>query len=103
MDHTRQSVEFESSIDGHGRITIPPLILAQLGKASRPLRVRLTSKVISSALQRRDVNEEEIERIAALQLETREQVVRFLLSEGALRRNKALKRRAEVFAGGTLR
>ena len=103
MDHSRHSVEFESSIDRQGRISVPPSILAQLSKGSRSVRVRLTSKVVSAALKRRDVQEEEIERIAALQLETREQVVKFLLSEGALRRHKVLKRRAEAFFRGTRR
>jgi hypothetical protein len=103
MDHTRQSVEFEGSIDGRGKITVPRSILAQLGKGSSSIRVRLTSKVISSALKNKNVGEEEIERIAGLQLESRDQVVKFLLSEGVLRGHKAFKQRAEGFAGGTRR
>jgi hypothetical protein len=37
-------------------------------------------------LKNKGVSEEEIERISGFQLESREQVVRFLLSEGALQK-----------------
>jgi DNA-binding transcriptional regulator/RsmH inhibitor MraZ len=103
MDHSRESIEFEGTIDKHGRIAVPPSIRAHIDKGARSLRVRLTSKVISSALKLKDVTEEEIERIGALQLEKREQVVKFLLSEGALRGHVVLKRKARALAKGMLR
>lgn len=82
---------------------MPPSVLTHIDKGARSLRVRLTSKVISSALKLKDVTEEEIERIGALQLEKREQVVKFLLTEGALRGHAVLKRKARALARGMLR
>ena len=94
MDDHRSSMEFEAVLDEHGRIAVPQAVLARLDRESRSaLHVRLTSKVISTALSKHDVTEEEIDRIAGLQLETREQVVKFFLSEGALQRNSAFKKR----------
>ena len=94
MDDHRASIEFEAAVDEQGRITVPPAILAGLDRKSRStLHVRLTSKVINTALRKNDVTEEEIDRIAVLQLEPRTQVVKFLLSEGALRRDSAFKKR----------
>ncbi len=94
MDDHRASIEFEGVVDEHGRIAVPPAVLAGLDRRSRStLHVRLTSKVINTALRKNDVTEEEVDRIAALQLETREQVVKFLLSEGALQRDGAFKKR----------
>ncbi len=92
-DH-RASVEFEGMVDEHGRIAVPPAVLAGLDRSSRStLHVRLTSKVINTALRKNDVTEEEIDRIAVLQLEPRGQVVKFLLSEGALQGDRPFKKR----------
>ncbi len=64
------------------------------------LHVRLTSAVLSGKLKARGVTEEEIDAIAALQLEPRENVVRFLATESALSRNKRFLRRVTT-AGRT--
>jgi hypothetical protein len=84
MDAHRHSVEFEAAIDASGRIAIPKHLLTLLGATKERVHVRVTTKAISSVLRNRKVSEEEIERIGSTQLETREQVLRFLLSEGAL-------------------
>jgi hypothetical protein len=81
----RRSVEFEATIDKAGKITLPESVVKEIGK--NPLHVRLTAKSISSELKNRSVSEDEIEHIGAIQLESREQVVKFLLSEGALSRS----------------
>ena len=94
MDDHRASIEFEGVVDEHGKIAVPTAVLAGLDRKSRStLHVRLTSKVISTALSKNNVTEEEIDRIGGMQLETREQVVKFLLSEGTLHRNGAFERR----------
>lgn len=84
IESHRKSVEFEASIDASGKITIPKDISTELGVG--PVHVRLTAKSINAELKQLKVSEEEIERIGSLQLESREQVVTFLLSEGALNR-----------------
>lgn len=82
----RESVEFEGAIDRKGRITVPSHIIREFGKRGGRVHVRLTTNTISAGLRERDVSEREIERIGAMQLESREQVVKFLLSEGALQK-----------------
>jgi hypothetical protein len=89
MSHVAESVEFDAIVDEHGRLTIPvSLVNKSGGFTGRRFHVRLTDKSISSKLSSRKVSEEEVDRIAGLQLETREQVVKFLLSEGGLRKTK---------------
>ncbi len=86
----KSSVEFETRIDEGGQIYIPDHIAKELGTDS--VHVRLTVKAISSELKQRNVSEEEIARIGNLQLESRDQVVKFLLSEGALQKGDGRKR-----------
>lgn len=93
-DSHRVSVEFEASIEPSGKINVPTHVAREFGKGGRTLRVRLITNTISAGLKDREVSEEEIERISAIQLESREQVVKFLLSEGALqKRNIGRKRK----------
>lgn len=87
------SFEFEASIDEKGKITLPSKIAGELRKSSGLIHVRLTAKALSSELKNRDVVEGEIERIGNLQLESREQVVKFLLSEGVLNKNSMRRRK----------
>ncbi|MER3522859.1 MAG: hypothetical protein C4326_02020 [Ignavibacteria bacterium] len=87
------SSEFDAVIDRKGRLAVPPPVARVF--AGKKVRVRLARKELSAALVDRDVTEEEIDRIAAVQYESREQVVTFLLSEGSLRGNTAFRRRAE--------
>ncbi len=92
-DSHRASAEFEASIEPSGTITVPPDIAREFGKRGRTLHVTLTANAISAGLKDREVNEEEIERIGAIQLESREQVVKFLMSEGALLRRSVGRKR----------
>ena len=80
----QSSVEFETILDQSGKIVVPQSVLKEFGKHSGAIHVRLTAKALSSELKASNVSEEEIERIGSLQLESRDQVVKFLLSEGAL-------------------
>ncbi len=90
MDGHKNSVEFEARIDDGGQIHIPDHIAKELGTDS--VHVRLTVKAISSELKQRNVSEDEITRISNIQLESRDQVVKFLLSEGALQKGDGRKR-----------
>jgi hypothetical protein len=52
----------------------------------------LTDVKESSVLVARDITEEEIKRIAVMQMETREQVVKCLLAEGSLAKGSFRRR-----------
>lgn len=80
-------LEFEARLSSEGVLEFPPELSEQLRalRGSR-LRVRLRTQETAAGLQARRVSDEEISAIASLQSEEREAVVRFLLSEGALRR-----------------
>jgi len=83
------TAEFEANVDHGGNIRIPEdlvkvLDLADGGKVS----VRVTGRSAMTVLNRRGVTNEEIDRIAAMQLESPDQVVKFLLTEGILSSGK---------------
>lgn len=82
----RKSVlAFDATLDAHGRIVVPADVAAVLGPdASALLRVQLTPAAVSEELGRNGVTEDEVERMAELQMEPREQVIAFLLAEGSL-------------------
>ena len=85
MKTEEEVFEFESSIDGEGKIGVPGEVLRRLGAhAGSRVRVRLIPAVIAAALGRRNVTIDEVERIAALQLEPQANVISFLLAEGVL-------------------
>ena len=93
MGAHRKSIEFEAILDESGKIAVPESVSDEFGIGGA-IHVRLTAKAISSELKSRNVSEEEIERIGSIQLESREQVVRFLLSEGALEKKAERKRKS---------
>lgn len=84
-EHHRVSVEFEAMIEGNGSINIPKEVLAGFKGGRNKVHVRLTSNAVGARLRHRGVSEDEIETISRVQLEPRDQVVKFLMSEGALR------------------
>jgi hypothetical protein len=90
-DHWK-SVEFVSEIDAHGNIHVPLEALRHLERTTGGrINVRLTGHRMDSELKRRGVSGEEIDRIKKLQLESYDQVVRFLLTEGALAQNRRIR------------
>lgn len=93
MDHEQSENEFDTLIDDEGRIRVPPHLHKRF--AGKTIHVRLKSAEVFSALTERGVTEEEIERIARVQFESREQVTKFLLVEGALKNSAAFVRRAK--------
>jgi hypothetical protein len=81
--------EFETVVGEGGVIRIPDGLLKEIGSGvGRKVRVRLSVRRISEALKRRGVTEAEVDRISGLQLEARERVIRFLLSEGVLAKRR---------------
>ncbi|MBM2845624.1 MAG: hypothetical protein HW407_936 [Bacteroidetes bacterium] len=77
MERKRTSVEFDGEIDREGRISVPASIRDQMGSGS--IQIRLSAMGVGAKLDDRGVTEEEIQRIAATQSESRDQVVKFLL------------------------
>lgn len=90
----RKSVlAFDGTVDAHGRIVVPAEVSAALGPdATALLRVQLTPAAVSEELRRNGVTDDEVERIAAMQMEPREQVIAFLRAEGALAEEPARSR-----------
>ena len=94
MEHQSSGNEFEARIDHDGKITVPSR-LVQL-YSGKKLHIRIHREEVSIRLRDKDVTEEEIDRISSVQHESHEQVVKFLLSEGALFESPAFKRRAKA-------
>lgn len=96
MDKDRQSIEFEAEVTKEGTLIVPPSILERfLLKQGSTVQVRITARRLSKALKDRTVTEEEVERIGGLQLEPRENVVRFLTAEGSLASRTSFRKRAK--------
>jgi hypothetical protein len=84
---SHETVEFDAVVDDQEKIAIPRHALRDLGSGvGKRVRVRLNRH--DELLHRNAVTEEEVEQITRLQLEPREQVVKFLLAEGALRKQR---------------
>jgi len=90
-DKNLRTAEFEATVGRDGSLNIPATLLESLGLVEGgKLFVRITGKNAMALLKRGGVTNDEIDRIAVMQLESPDQVVKFLLSEGAL---KAKRRR----------
>ncbi len=89
-----RTAEFEATVGKDGSLSIPGPLLESLGlEEGVKVSVRITGKRATTLLKRGSVTNDEIDRIAGMQLEPTDQVVKFLLSEGALktRRHKGLR------------
>ncbi|MGB2867487.1 MAG: hypothetical protein WBD36_03475 [Bacteroidota bacterium] len=94
-EKSQQSAEIALRIDRNGVLTVPAETLARLkARAGSTVHVRLTVDVVSKSLAKRTVTEEEIESIGRLQLEPRENVIKFLVAEGMLAGNRGFRDRA---------
>lgn len=101
MEHKQSANEFVARIDGRGNIAVPPELARRF--AGKRVHVRLNNREVAAELKARNVTEEEVDRIADVQRESREQIVAFLLSEGALKANRGFHRRATRIRPGTRR
>ncbi len=90
MERKKSDNEFEAVMGNDGTIVVPHGLAKRF--VGKKLHVRLRSEEVASELMEKNVTEEEIERIANIQLESREQVVKFLLTEGSLRTSSLLRR-----------
>lgn len=96
----RESAEIDLKIPDMGNLLIPAGVLNRL-KVSRgdKVHIKVTTSVLSVQLKQRNVTEEEIEHIAALQIEPKENVIKCLATESRFSRNKGFKRRAHGLRG----
>ena len=93
MERNRTSLAFEGVVSSGGTIRLPEKVLRVFpGGRGAKVHVRVTGRRVSIELQALRVSEEEIERIAGLQRESRDHVERFLLSEGSLGKRSRLAR-----------
>ena len=98
MEKPYPSIEFETEVLPNGMIKVPKKITAKLRHGS-PVTIRLTQGVVSQSLRERNITESEVEKIAFLQLEQRENVLRFLRADGSLSMNRAFRKRADALLG----
>ena len=94
MSEHRSTVEFDTTISDNGAIHLPEILSQALHKGTK-VSVRVISNSLSKELKSKKVDELEIERMMKLQLEDREHVVKFLLSESSFVGNKSLMKRAK--------
>ena len=81
-----KSPGFGTTVGADGTIRLPEHVLELLDITDgAKVHVTVSSMALAAALKGRRVEEEEIDRIAKIQLESREQVITFLLSEGSAR------------------
>ena len=97
MDDGPAVIEFEGTLDEEGRIAVPRAAIAEFRKGRGRIRVRLMRPVVGSDLELKGVSDEEIDRIAAVQHESPEQVVKFLLCQGTLRKHKRFRARIGTY------
>ena len=96
MEKAKHSIAFEAEINGDGRVQFSEPVADELRlKAGAKVTVSIAGGVLSKELTARDVSNEEIERIGNIQLEDREQVVKFLLSEGSLSHSSVFRKRVK--------
>lgn len=88
--------EFRTSIKG-GAISLPENVRRAVCDGEHII-VRLCTDDARRGLDDVGATEEEVDRISAVQMESREQVVMFLASEGRLSRHAAFRRRVRARA-----
>ena len=89
-----RTAEFEATVGKDGSLNIPGALLESLGiEEGAKVSVRITGKRAATLLKRGSVTNDEIDRIAGMQLEPTDQVVKFLLSEGVLKGRRRIAAR----------
>ena len=84
---------FETGIAADGSVRIPPEISGRF-RAGERIVIRVQSAPLAREVAARGISDAEVQKIASRQLESRERVLRFLLSEGALARPRRRLRRS---------
>lgn len=92
METPYPSIEFEAELDAEGRLALPKGLRSRIMPGKR-ITVTITEGTVSRSLRDRNITEHDVEHIAALQLEQREHVLRFLKAEGAFAGKTAFGKR----------
>ena len=93
MEKPRPAVRFQAEVNAAGKVNFSRAV-SDLGvKPGTKVTVTIAGGVLSKQLEAIGVREEEVERIAEMQLEDREHVVSFLSSQGMLKKNTTLLQR----------
>jgi hypothetical protein len=93
MKEERRTIECEALVQG-GALLLPENVRQELSSWKRRyVRLRIVDRPLAAALSEKKVTDDEVDAIAAVQSEQRVQVLRFLMSEGALRRPAARRRK----------
>jgi antitoxin component of MazEF toxin-antitoxin module len=96
----KESIEFDARIPDSGELVIPTQVLERLiDRSGSRVHIRVSNSSLSAELKKRNVTEEEIEHIAQLQLEPKENVVKFLETESAMCGDSRFKRSAQRYRG----
>jgi hypothetical protein len=98
MEHPYPSMEFEVEVGKDGALLLPRSLAGRFRPGAK-ITLRVTDGTVSASLRKRGVTEEEVERIATLQLEKREQAILFLSGQGVLASSEAFSRRASRLLG----
>jgi hypothetical protein len=89
MGEKQESIEFDTSVEKDGHLQLPDDVRARMALVpGTKLHVRLTTRALAERLRKSGVTDDEVDRIAAVQLTSREEVIRFLLCEGVLQTQK---------------
>lgn len=92
MEKAKQSVRFETVVDGQGRVVLSKYVDALKLKPGSAVTIKIYGGTLSKKLSAIGVTDEEIETIGEKQLEERENVISFLSAQGALKRSGYDKR-----------
>jgi len=96
----KEHAEIELRVPENGELSIPSAVLGRLNvRHGQRVHIHVTASILTDLLKKRSVTEEEIERIAALQLEPRENVIKFLATESRLWSDNGFRRRSQRLRG----
>ena len=98
MERPYPAIEFECDILPGKTILLPPQVARAFADGKR-VTVRLTDGVVSTALRNRGVTEALIEEVSEMQLEPRENVIKFLEAERVLAGAKTFRQRSARLIG----
>jgi len=88
MEKAKHSVRFEAEVNEKGMVSISKSVDALQLTPGAKVTVNIFGGVLSEALSKLNVTEDEIEQIGKIQYEDREHVMSFLASQGVLNGNK---------------
>jgi hypothetical protein len=94
MEKAKHSVQFEAEIGSDGILRFEKSLDALKLQSGSKVTVTIVGGVFSKKLTTLGVTENEIEMIGTMQLEERENIVRFLSSQGVMKNNTSFIQRA---------